>query len=113
MRQALCRISDEHGTGYGEEVTRDLVLTSLRDENLNCVHGPIVNVFYRGNKVDESPIDCVVVEGKIVLTLSALLEENGLNIRRGLSYLKDLNLHYGIAVNFGKRRLQLNGIIRN
>ena len=32
------------------------------------------------------------------------------NINRGRSYLKTLNLNWGIAANFGKTHAQLNGL---
>jgi hypothetical protein len=55
-----------------------------------------------------------VIEDCILLTFTALFDNNELNINRGRSYLKALRLNWGIAANFGKTKAEFTGIcIRN
>lgn len=110
VRGILREIFREHETGYGEEVTRKLVLFALRSANLNVLENPLSESQYRGVQLHRSPLDCLVIEDCILLTLTALFENNDFNINRGKSYLKALDLKWGIAVNFGKTSLELTGL---
>ncbi len=44
---------------------------------------------------------------------TALFDTNQFAISRGLSYLRALNLKWGIAVDFGKRTAQFTGLHRS
>ena len=69
---------------------------------------------YHGIQVRESPLDCLVIEDCIVLTFTALFDNNEFNINRGKSYLKALGRDWGIAANFGKTKAEFTGIcLRN
>ncbi|MBI3861570.1 MAG: hypothetical protein HY290_06715 [Planctomycetia bacterium] len=74
---------------------------------------PIAKAVFRNVVVDEAPLACMVVNQRIVLILSALFDTNDFNVNRGRSYLKSLDLEYGIAVDFGKRRAEFIGIRRS
>jgi hypothetical protein len=41
---------------------------------------------------------------------TALFDSNQFNISRGLSYLKALGLHWGVAANFGKEVAEFTGL---
>ena len=51
-----------------------------------------------------------MIEDCIVLTFTALFDNNEFNINRGKSYLKALGLNWGIAANFGKTKAELTGL---
>jgi hypothetical protein len=110
VRNALVNLYAEHGVGYGSDVTRKLVQCSLRCNGLPYTSAPICPAFFQGRKVDESPLDCVVIDNCIVLVISALFDSNEFNLSRGISFLKALGLEWGIAANFGKQRLEVNGL---
>ena len=66
--------------------------------------------FYHGTLVDESFLDCILVEDRVVLVWSCLFEHNDINTGRGRSYLRSLDRQWGIAGNFGKNTLHLTGL---
>jgi hypothetical protein len=47
-----------------------------------------------------------------VLVVSALFDTNDFNVNRVRTYLKALNLRWGVAANFGKKKVQVVGIRR-
>jgi len=55
-------------------------------------------------------LDCIVIEDCILLTFTALFDNNEFNINRGKSYPKALGLGWGIAANFGKTKVEFSGI---
>lgn len=109
IREALRAIFTEHTTGYGEGVVKKLVHFALRQQGLRVTANPIAKAFFQCVEVHESALDCLVVNDRIVLTLSALVDTNDFNLDCGRSYLKTLGLNWGIAVDFGKRQAQITG----
>ncbi len=109
IRQVFLEIFELHGTGYGETISRDLILSALEHRRLDFIESPLAKAYYGDHVVDESPLDCIVVEGRFLVTYSALLEDNKFDVSRGVSCLKALDCKIGIAVNFGKKVLQLTG----
>jgi len=107
---ALRAIHEAHQTGYGEEVTEKLILFELRRRRMSFASAPLSKAYFRGHEVHESPLDCLVIEGCILLVYTALFDSNQFNISRGLSYLKALGLHWGVAANFGKEVAEFTGL---
>ena len=58
----------------------------------------------------ESRLDCLVVNKHILVTLTALCDDNEFNIHRAQSFLACLGLNWGLAFNFGKKSLQINAL---
>lgn len=44
------------------------------------------------------------------VVFTALFDDNNFNIQRCRSFMKALGLNWGIAINFGKRKLEINGL---
>ncbi len=112
IRAGLQAVYAEHTTGYGEEVVTKLVLCSLQQQGLSVTVNPIAKAVFRNVIVHESALACLIVNQRIVLTLSALFDTNDFNTSRGRSYLKASDLNYGVAMNFGKKRAEIIGIRR-
>ena len=112
VREALRAVYSEHSTGYGDEVLRKLTLFALGYQNLSVVESPVASSYYGDIELRDSALDCLVVEDVILLTYTALFDNNDFNMNRGRSYLKALDLHWGIAANFGKLQAQLTGLRR-
>ncbi len=110
VRDALRAIYREHETGYGAEVTEKLILFALQTYRLNVTIRPVTTAYYHDIELHQSPLDCVVIEDCILLTFTALFDNNESNINRGKSYLKALDLHWGLAANFGKTKAEFAGI---
>jgi len=112
VREGLRSIYDAHQTGYGSETTSKLIHAELRHRRLPCLVAPSVETYYRGESVGEAKLECIVVDDRIALTFTALFDHNDFSIGRGLAYLDALELEWGIAVNFGKKAVQINGLRR-
>jgi GxxExxY protein len=110
IRNALRLVYDEHRTGYSREVTEKLVLSALRLEEVSVVVRPVVKAYYRGVEVHESAIECFVIEGRFVMVLTALLDDNEFSKNLGRSHMRTLDLPWGVAVNFGRTKLEITGL---
>lgn len=110
VREALLAVYREHGTGYGSKVTCDLVLCALAQQGLDIAVSPIASSFYGDVALPAAPLDCIVLDGRVLLVFSGLFENNEYNLRRGMSFLKALGQTWGVAANFGKSRLEISGL---
>ena len=110
VREAVRAIFDQHGAGYGAEVIEKLLLCELARRGLRLVVSPTSKAFFRGVEVDESRLDCLVIEDRLLLTVAALFDTNDFSINRGTSFLSALGLTWGVAANFGKKGVELNGL---
>ncbi|MFN2352100.1 MAG: hypothetical protein ABR497_09160 [Kiritimatiellia bacterium] len=63
-----------------------------------------------GNPLGETALDCRIIEDHLLLVFTVFFDDNKFNISRGLSFMKDLNVPWCIAVNFDKKNVQLNGL---
>jgi GxxExxY protein len=110
IRKMIQSIFQQHQTGYGSEIVEKLVLFGLDRIGLSVVRNPSGISHYRGKPLGESNLDCLVVNGQILITLTALFDDNEFNVLRGQSFLKCLDLKWGLAINFGKKSLQINAL---
>lgn len=110
VRDALHSIYSAHSTGYGTEVISKLLPFALKRRGLAVVEGPIAKSYFHDIEVHESPLDCLVIDGRILLVYTALFDSNEFNVSRGLSYMKALGLAWGVAVNFGKDQATITGL---
>jgi len=106
----LREIFEAHGTGYSSEVIEHLILFELRRRGLPFTVSPVAKAFYHGVEVDEWPLDCIVINDRMLLTFTALFDNNSFCVDRGLSFMKALGLRWGIAANFGKKTAQFTGL---
>lgn len=110
IRDALRNVYSEHSTGYGREVISRLVRCALTAQGLHVAPNPVVSSYYGGVAIDASPLDCLIVNNRYVLVLTSLFDSNEFNVSRGLSFMKSLQLEWGVAVNFGKRQAEFRGL---
>ena len=110
IRNGLRAVYDEHATGYGEAALTKLVALALRQRKLTIAANPVAKATYHGRAIHESALACILVNERIVLTLSALFDSNDFNVNRCRSYLKALGLRWGIAADFGKTCAEVIGI---
>lgn len=110
VQQILTTIYREHQTGYGSEVTERLITFALGKEGLSFTTNPYGPSIYHGQALGESPLACLIVEKELVVVFTALFDDNTFNIQRCRSFMKALGLNWGVAINFGKRKLEVNGL---
>jgi GxxExxY protein len=111
VRQSVLDIGRQFGLGYSEETYRKLVTVALEDSGLSLNREPEVEPHYREQSVGRFPVDCLLIGSRIVCVITAL--KDGLDIfdlARTQSYLSNLRLRFGIAVNFGKNQLDVKGV---
>ncbi len=86
-------------------------MAALDDLNRSVNCEPEVEPHYCEQSVGTFPVDCLLVDSRIVCVITAL--KDGLDIfdlARTQSFLSNLELRFGIAVNFGKNQLDIKGV---
>ncbi|MEX2606951.1 MAG: hypothetical protein WD708_06365, partial [Kiritimatiellia bacterium] len=61
----------------------------------------------KNTSLGQGPLDCFLINHQVVLCYTALFDDNGFNCSRTQAFMKSLGVPFGLAVNFGKRNLQL------
>jgi len=56
-KRALAQVITTHGIGYGEEITKKLLMGSLRSQSLSAYVRPVAEDTFRGCKSCDSPLD--------------------------------------------------------
>ena len=110
VRDALRSVYAAHTTGFGTEVVQKLILFGLKRSGLQVATNPVAHAFFHQTVVDESPLECLVIEGRLALVHTSLFDSNEFNISRGLSFLKTLGLNWGVAANFGRTQAEFTGL---
>ena len=109
MLRLLRAIHEEHGLGYRETTYQGMLTAALKAEGIPFTAQPLCQVGSLGT----ATLRCCVVAGKCVVTISALGERLGAADRAILqTYLRWLNLPWGLAVHFGRTRLDLQFVVR-
>ncbi len=93
-----------------EQVVERLIPSSISRQGLRIVKYPICQAYFRGQVIDESPLECLVVENQILVAFTALFEDAQFGINRGLSYMRALGIEWGVAVDFGKAVARFTGL---
>jgi len=110
VRDFIHTILKTHQTGYGTEVIEKLILFGLQKQGLRFTSSPKGISTFQGNLLGETPFDCILVEKRLLIVFTALFDSNQFNASRGLSFMKSLDIPWGIAVNFGKHYAQISGL---
>jgi len=110
IRNALHLVYAQHRTGYSLPITERLLLTALSIYQLDVTVRPIAPAMFHKQVVHESALECTVVAGKFVMTVTAHFESNEFAKSLGLSHMKTLNIHWGVAANFGIKECQITAL---
>ena len=93
------------GPGLLESVYQDALAYELTQRGLRVekeVHVPVV---YKGVVVGDPLRIDLLVEGRVVVECKATEKDNPIFAIQTLTYLRLMNLHLGLLVNFGKETL--------
>lgn len=110
VRDALRFLYQTHGTGYGAAVLERLMLCALWRTGLGITVRPTSKAHFHGVEVHESQLDCLLVDGRLLVAYSTLFDNVQFSINRGLSFMRALGLEWGIAVDFGKAVARVSGL---
>ena len=109
LLRLLREMHEQHGLGYRETTYQGMLAAALQGERMPFSAQPLCQVSTLG----PTTLRCFVVAGKCVVTISALGERLGAADRAILqTYLRWLNLPWGLAVHFGRSRLDLQFVVR-
>ena len=105
---AIENVVREHGLGYRSTTYRGLLVAELATMGMNVQRDPTVPIRrLEGLQHKESRSQCLVVAGRCALLVNALRERRQAADRAVLqTYLRHLDLPWGVTINFGKRELE-------
>ena len=93
------------GPGLLESVYQDALVFELESRGLHVEKEVYVPVRYKGVEVGDPLRIDILVEGKVVIECKATDKDNPIFAVQTLTYLRLLNLHLGLLINFGKETL--------
>ena len=93
------------GPGLLESVYQDALVFELKSRGLQVEKEVCVPVRYKGVEVGDPLRIDILVEGKVVIECKASDKDNPIFAVQTLTYLRLLNLHLGLLINFGKETL--------
>ena len=111
LRNAILNIYEMHNLGYGETVYLELLKAELDYQNIRYKTETPLNVEFEGDLIRTYKLNFPVVENRFVCGVTAIKEKvDFYDIARIQTYLKALDLHFGLLINFGKKQLEIRGI---
>jgi GxxExxY protein len=114
--QSVCdrlgRIYSAYGLGYRGTTYRGLFIADLKADGIPHVAQPIVSITHANTDLGRAQLGCLVVDECCALTISALKAGITAADQAVLkSYLRHLDLPWGLAANFGKKKLDVNLVL--
>ena len=93
------------GPGLLESVYQDALVYELKTRGLKVEKEVLVPVRYKDVEVGDPLRIDILVEGCVVVECKATEKDNPIFAVQTLTYLRLLNLHLGLLINFGKETL--------
>jgi GxxExxY protein len=106
LTACLQTVLDEHGLGYRDTTYRGLLNAELSYRQVPFMRDPPVQVRGATESLGEAKLPCFILPGHCVLFVTALRDTRQAADRAVIqTYLKHLNLTWGLHLNFGKQHL--------
>lgn len=112
LRDGILHVAKAFGLGYGAGVYAGLLAVEWQHDGVPVNEGVFGRVRFEGADLGKFPVDALLAGKQVVCCVTAL--KNALSpyeIGKTQAYLRALGLPVGLAVNFGKRALQIRGVI--
>ena len=93
------------GPGLLESVYQNALVYELKERGLKVEKEVSVPVTYKGKVVGDPLRIDILVEGSVVVECKATEKDNPIFAVQVLTYLRLMNLHLGLLINFGKETL--------
>lgn len=111
VRDAILFVGESHGLGFGKSVVRKLVDAELAYQQIKSEKDIPVPVNYLGEIIRIYRMRYLLIENRLVCGITALQDAITYHdVSKIKSYLRALKLQVGLAVNFGKSKLEIKGI---
>ena len=106
IRGAIFEVYNNLGPGLLESVDEEAMVFELQQRGLKVERQKEVSINYKGNILN-SPLRLdLLVEDRIVIELKSVEEMKPVFWKQTLTYLRLLNLHIGILVNFSTNSIK-------
>jgi len=99
------------GPGFHESVYQEALEIEFLSEGIPYEREMLLNVFYKGQKLNKTYVADFVCYEKIILELKAVDSIHPEYISQVINYLKATKHQLGLIVNFGSKRLQQKRVI--
>jgi len=111
VRDAILFVGESHGLGLGKSVVRQLVEAELAYQQIQNDNDVPVPVDYLGEIIRTYKMRHLLLEKRLVCGITALQDAITYHdVSKIKSYLRALKLQVGLAVNFGKSKLEIKGV---
>lgn len=109
VMEAVFEVHNQLGPGFTENIYERALIFELEKKGIAYEVQQQIEIGYKGQKLGTYRLD-LVVEGKIILELKAVVGLNDLFKQQLLSYLRATDLKLGILVNFATKRVEYTRI---
>lgn len=99
------------GPGYLESIYEEALCVELTAQGIEYERQKSVRIFYRGKAVGEHRLD-LLIEGRLVIELKAISKVEDVHFSITRSYLKALDLHDALLLNFAVTPLGIKRVGR-
>jgi len=111
LRDSLERLLQQYGLGYRGTTYEGLVRAELTAEGIPLVEDPPTRLSYDGKPLGTCGTHGFLVADTAFVKVVALRDQfQASEIATVRAYLRHLDLRWGLAVNFGKRCLEVHGV---
>lgn len=101
IRGAIFEVYREMGSGFLEAVYQECLERELHKQNIPFVSQPELQLFYKGEKLNQAYKPDLICCGQIVVELKAVKEICNEHRAQLHNYLQATKLRLGFLVNFG------------
>ena len=105
IRGAIFDVYNTLGPGLLESVYEESLCFELKQRGLSVERQVEVPIIYKGNTLHTTLRLDVLVEHQVVVELKSVEEMKPVFSKQLLTYLRLMNLHLGILVNFNSNRI--------
>ena len=108
IRGAMFDVYNELGPGLLESVYEEALVFELKERGLNVSRQVEVPVVYKGNELKTSLRLDLLVNNQVIVELKSVEEMKPVFAKQLLTYLRHLDKHVGLLVNFNTSNLREN-----
>ncbi|HRJ44669.1 MAG TPA: GxxExxY protein, partial [Caldilineaceae bacterium] len=111
LRHHTLTIAQQYGLGYPETVYRQLVALEITGNQLSCVTEIEIPARWDNSVLAHHQTQLLLAADNYLIHIRSLLDfPTQYDFSRMNTYLKSLELQFGLIVNFGKKQLQIYGV---
>jgi len=108
---AAMEVHRELGPGFLEPVYQEALAIEFLQRSLPFEREKLLNIFYKGSKLDKTYSADFLCFDKIIVELKALTDLTSIHESQLINYLKATNLQVGVLINFGAKSLEYKRLI--